>query len=165
MKLITLGGLLVGFAFAQQPVQYDGRNNANLPRYENRQTSSTGITIQSCSTCGPMWMETIDISCSADATLTFKQNGTAATATASTWTSIGPATTPTMPNVFSSTDVGSGTTLKTFAIAAATATSAPQTYDISMFMIPGGGPTSLNLSVTVSTGTCTFQTTGRTKYQ
>lgn len=152
-------------SFAQQPVVLDGINNPNLPRYQYRATSSSGITVQSCSTCGAAFLETIDASCSADATLTFSQNGTAATTTAGTLTAIGPATSPTLPNVFTNTNVGAGTTLKTFAIAAATATSAPQTYLVSMFMVPGGGPTTLNWSLKASAGSCTFQLTFRTKYQ
>lgn len=166
MKLMILGMAVSLAAFAQQPVQYDGRNNPNLPRYEYRATSSSGITVQSCSTCGPMYLETVDVTaCSADATLTFSQNGTAATTTAGAWTNISPAVAGPPPSVYTNTNVGSGTTLKTFAVGAATATSGPQTYDISMFVVPAGGPTSNNWTLKVSTGTCTFQITGRTKFQ
>lgn len=165
MKLALIGLLLAGSLFAQQPIAYDGRNNPQLPRYEYIAATSSKITVQSCSTCDPAYLETIDISCSADATLTFSVNGTAATATAGTLKPIGQGASQKAPNVFTNSDVGSGTTLKTFAVAAATATSAPQSYDVTMFMVPGGGPTSQNWSVGVSTGSCTFQLTFRTKYQ
>lgn len=165
MKLLILLASLATLQ-AQQPVGYNGANNPQLPRYQYIAALSSKITVQSCSTCQPAYLESIDVhTCSADSTITFAWNGTAATATAGTLKPISPSLNGKPPDVFTNSNVGAGTTGKTFPVSITATAANPQSYLLPMFMVLGNAPTSQNWSVGVASGTCTFQLTFRTLYQ
>ncbi len=136
-----------------------GAYDPTLPRWQFI-AASTKVTVQSSSTADPVYFETVDIQCAADSTITFSWNGTAASTTAGTLKKL-PSFFPAMapPDVFTASNVGAGTTGKTFPVTGST-TVLGGNYDISMFMLGGrsGGGTNFTIA---STNSCTFQITFR----
>lgn len=158
MKLITLSLLVLATINAQNPTTPG--NNPMMPRYQAISDTSK-ITVQATASSDVVYFETVDIYCAAAQTLTFSQNGTAATTTTLAITGpLGPTSTA-VPNAYSASNVGAGTTLKTFTIAAGQTLA----FDISMFMLRPQSGGSQNLSVATNSNTCRFQITFRQQYQ
>lgn len=114
----------------------------SVTRYQaNKTTTLSGaaekITIQQ-PTRSPVQvqLETADIYCSVACTITFYQNGSAATATTLTPTFVSGATGSAL--AFSGSDVGTGTTLKSFTLAAG-ATINVSLYDFALKKGASGG--------------------------
>jgi hypothetical protein len=157
MKLIA-PLLLALVAHAQNPTTPG--NNPMMPRYQVISNTSK-VTVQATASSDVVYFETVDIYCAAAQTLTFSQNGTAATTTTLAVTGPISPTSTAVPNAYSASNVGAGTTLKTFAIAAGQTLA----FDISMFMLRPQSGGSQNLSIGTDSNTCRFQITFRQQYQ
>lgn len=128
-----------------------GQSNPTVPRYlAKKLTTLSGaaekVTVQQPA-ASPVQVnfETADVYCSVACTITFYQNGTAATTT--TLTPIGFGFSPPPKAVaFSGSDVGTGNTLKAFTVPAG----ATWTFDLSMFFLAKGGGGANNFSIGTS---------------
>lgn len=153
MQIRFVGALavLAVAALAQQPQR---PQSPLLPRYQaNFTTSGSGkVTVQATATSGSVSFEEADVYCAAAQTATVYVNGAAATATA--LAVVGPIglASAIPPAAFSASNVGTGTTLKTFNLAAG----ATLVLDLTEFFLPAGAGGGANLSVGVN-GACTVQ--------
>ncbi len=152
-RLVLLALAVASCAIAQQPTQ---PQSPLLARYQANATTSGAakITVQATATSGAVSFEEVDIYSSAGCTVTVYINGTPATTT--TLAVVGPigvaAGVP--PAAFSASNVGTGTTLKTFVVPA----SGLLVLDLHPFYFPPGAGTGTNLTVGVSaTSTIQFQ--------
>lgn len=127
------------------------QSNPAVPRYVAKKLTSLvatteKVTVQQVSGSQvQVNFEQADVYCSVDCTITFYQNGTAATATTLTPISLG-FSPPIRTRAFSSSDVGTGNTLKAFNILAGQT----WTFDISMYFLPKGGSGAANFSIGTS---------------
>jgi hypothetical protein len=128
--------------------------NPLLPRYQaNFTTSGAGkVTVQATTSSDGVSFEEADIYCAAAQTATVYVNGTAATTTTLAVSGPMSVTSAAPPTAFSASNVGTGTTLKTFNIAAG----ATLTLDIHAFYLPPKSGTGANFTIGTS-GTCTIQ--------
>lgn len=143
---------LASAAFSQQ--RLDPGHDPLVARYQANATTAGAakITVQATATSDAVSFEQADITCAAAQTVTFYQNGTAATTT--TLAIVGPLGPVSAVKVaaFSASNVGTGTTLKTFALLAGVTAN----FDLTAFSFPAGAGTSRNFSVGVD-GVCTIQ--------
>lgn len=140
-------------AFAQQnPLSLP--QSPTLPRYQANFTTSGAakVTVQATAASGAVNLEEADIYCATAQTATVYVNGAAATTT--TLAVVGPigvaAATP--PAAFSASNVGTGTTLKTYNIGAG----ATLVLDLTPFFLPPKAGGASNFTIGTS-GTCTIQ--------
>lgn len=150
--------LIAGLALAQFPPS----KGPQQPRYQaNYSTSLSGaastVTVQATATSDPVAFEEADVYCSVACTATISINGTAATTTALTVTGpIGVTSAPGgPPAAFRSSNVGSGTALKTYNIPAA----GTLALDLTPFSFGAHAGTGSNFTIATSsiTGTATIQ--------
>ena len=116
--LAILLGLLVSLSAAKTNVPKNGRFTAW------KATTLSGaaevITIQQPASGGRrIFVAIVNLYCSVACVITWEQNGTAATATALTRTTIGPSGFSPTVTAWSGSDVGAGTTLEVFRLSAA----------------------------------------------
>jgi hypothetical protein len=159
MKLTILTLCAAALIFGQAAPPVPSASDPTKPRYQVNATT-TKVTLQGYGSNDPAFMETLVVTCASAATLTTSWNGTAATATTGTAIKLpgsGPLARPV--NVFTGSDVGSGTTGAVTTIAAGV--SFP--IDVTMFMVNGNSGTGTNLTFTTNSS-CTFQITFRTVY-
>lgn len=139
---------------AQTPGTIPSQLNPLLPRYQANATTSGAakITVQATATSGAVSFEEADIYSSAGCTVTVYINGTAATTTA--LAVVGPigVASAVPPAAFSASNVGTGTTLKTFVIAAG----GTLVLDLHPFYLAAGAGTGANFTIGVS-ATSTIQ--------
>lgn len=97
----------------------------------------------------------VGLKCTVDATFTLSLNGTAASATSGTVKKNNPWQPNATATVWTASNVGSGTTHRTFDVIGGTS---EQAFDLSRFIIPRGAGTGANLTVTSSsvTGDCSI---------
>jgi hypothetical protein len=132
-----------------------------LPRYQANYTATLNaaastVTVQATAVSDPVSFEEADVYCSVACTATVSIDGTAATTTTLAVTGpIGLAAAASPPVAFSASNVGAGTALKTFNIAAG----ATLVLDLSPFGLPGsaGGASNLTIATNSITGTATTQ--------
>jgi hypothetical protein len=151
IQLTLLGLALAASSFAQQ---LDPARDPLRTRYEFNSTTAGAakVTVQASATSGGVNFEQVDVTCAAIQTVTFYENGTAATTTAGTATGpIGPSS-AVPPSVFTASNVGTGTTLKSFTVSAAITSN----FDLSAFSLAAQGGGAQNFSVGVN-GACTIQ--------
>jgi hypothetical protein len=134
--------------------------NPLLPRYQaNKTTVLSGtaekITVQATTSSGAVSFEEADVYCSVACVATVQANGAAATTTTLAITGPMGVASAVAPVAFSASNVGSGTTLKSFNIGAG----ATLVLDMHAFYLPPGAGGTANLSVGVAaiTGTTTIQ--------
>lgn len=151
---------LLPAAWAQQPTQPTQTPSPFAARYQaNKTTSLSGaaekITVQATAASGPVSFEEADVYCSVACVATIYVSGAAATTTALAVTGPLGVSGGVPPLAFSSSNVGGGTTLKSFNIAAG----ATLVLDMHAFYLPAGAGGGANLSVGTSsiTGTATIQ--------
>src|SRR5580692_5258795 len=150
-NLLCSLALLGALAFAQQP---QIPHSPLQPRYQFNSTTSGAakVTVQATTTSGQVSFEEADIYCAAAQTATVYVNGTAATTTAGTVTGPIGVASAVPPAVFTASNVGTGTTLKSYPVGAG----ALIVLDMTPFLLPPGVGGAANLSIGV-TGTCTVQ--------
>jgi hypothetical protein len=156
-KLIAALALLSS-AWAQQPPPSSA--NPILPRYQaNKTTVLSGtaekITVQATANSGAVSFEEADVYCSVACVATIQVAGTAATTTTLAVTGPMGVVSAIPPAAFSTSNVGTGTTLKSFNIAAG----ATLVLDMHAFYLPpaAGGFANLSIGVAAITGTVTIQ--------
>lgn len=162
MKLMMIAVMLAWSAPAQNIPPID---NPNLPRYHADHTATNAamkVTIQGNGNNDQVFGEDVFVGCTVATTITFSQNGTAATATALALKQPIGAPQGSPPSAFSASDVGAGTTGRVFQLAAGEY----QRYKLDEFSIRRQAPTNANFSVASSatTGVCVIYITFRTKF-
>lgn len=138
----------------------DPEDDSALPRYEIRHAktlagAATTSTIQGNNNNAPIWFEKVTVWCSVATTLTFTQNGTAATTTSVAVPIPMGTAYANPPDGFIDSNVGAGTTRFTYSLAAGQ----NQPFKMKMYYIPpnAGGSKNVNITTSSITGDCTFQ--------
>jgi len=140
-------------AFAQQTVQ---PQSPLLPRYQANFTTSgaSKVTIQATTTSSAVLFEEADIYSATPCVVTVYINGTPATTTTLSVTGPTGVSSATPPAAFSASNVGAGTTLKSYQLAAGSTL----VLDLSQFYFPAGAGGNVNLSIgTTATSTVQIQ--------
>lgn len=152
MKTLLLT-LVACLAVAQVPVTQD----PFAARYQvNRETALTAaaekITVQGTGTADAVYFESADVYCSAACVVTFSRDGTAASTTALSPVAVGIASSV-APNAYRSSNVGSGTTGRSYNIAAG----GTMSFDLSAWYLPAGAPSTKNYSIATDSITATVR--------
>lgn len=139
MKLLALFALAISSLWAQTTSTFLA------------QASTTALTVQQPASNAPILnFGVADVYCASAQTATLAINGTAATATAATVVSVPPITAAARATAWSGSNVGSGTTVRTYSVGAAS----DFLIDLSKVRMTTQGA---GQNVTISTtGTCTI---------
>ncbi len=150
MKKLFLTMLIAGVCLAQAPRRH---NTLTVPYTDSPSASASVLTLQQPATNSRkvqvLWAH---INCSVACVVELERNGTAATSTAATEIGTTDITVTPATNAFTDSDVGNGTTIDTFTIAAETTIAVDLTvYNI--WLIGDGTDKNLTLRSDSITGT------------
>lgn len=158
---IILGLLLSSLAFGQTQtlrVYPPEANRFVVSKTTTLAASTEKVTIQNVAQTKVVF-EGVDVRCSAACTITFSQNGTSATTTVISQGTSGFVSTngriTASSSAYSSSNVGSGVTLKVFSMEAAGTFS----FDCSKLTLNGGRPGNLSVGIGSMSGDVTIQIT------
>lgn len=156
LRLTSLLLCALAILDAQNPLvpgTYDRENRYELIRNDTTATAEALTVQQPASTPGlNVQFELYYLSCSMACNVTISQNGTAATTTALTPTPLNGAP-PATVSGFRSSNVGSGTTLNTYYVAAG----GTLALDLTKFYLNRNQGTAANLTFTVASASGTIQ--------
>lgn len=153
MKTVILLVFLGLSLLAQVPITQD----PFAVRYQvNRETSLSSavekITIQGTGAADAVYFETADVYCSAACVVTFSRDGTAASTTTLAPVGISVAG-GSPPNSYRSSNVGTGTTGRSYNIPAG----GTMSFDLSSWYLPAGAASSKNYSIATDSITATVR--------
>ncbi len=167
MRNLFAAVVLMAAAAGAQPQLLTPGLNPLVARYQANYTATLSsaastVTVQGAGIGGgEAYFEEADVYCSVACTITVSINGTAATATSLAVTAQSTANVAVPLTAWSGSNVGVGTALKSFTIAAG----ALQVLDMTAFYFPAGASTATNITIATSsiTGTARIQIQWRAK--